>query len=82
MATLSLEQVTKVLVNGVEAVSSLNLEYARHGRPMGGESPLEERWCLLRAGGNCVVVGRSGKEARGVTLHRGTRTAYEAGRSG
>ncbi len=52
------------------------------GSHSGVKVPWEWRWCQSRAGGNGVAARRGRKEARGETLHRGTRTASEAGRPG
>jgi len=48
----------------------------------GVEVPRGGRWPQPQAKGNCVVVRRRGEEAGGEIATRGTRTAYEARRSG
>jgi hypothetical protein len=59
----------------------------RYG-PQHKAKPAASLEARLRAGAGSaeppklLAVRRGGKEARGVTLHRGTRIAYEAGRTG
>ncbi len=52
--------------------------YAQHGRWLGGESPLRERWHSPLAKGKGVAARRGPEEAGGKIATRGIRTRCEA----